>query len=312
MKKKLLLAIGNTWLDKVTINYLVSLFRNKNDIAFHLFSVVPLSGITESQQLLSDLETVANSNPAALQKRAKARTYHQSLKKQLQTAGFSNDQISCEVCFSWSQVSEVIIKKGQAGRYDAVVLGKRDLSMLHQIITGSISYELLTKKHSIPLWIINGTPTTRNFLVPVDCSPHTVNALDHLGFIMQDDQEVEITLFHSSSLLADEHITPQEEIQEKWGKEWCDQHLKADTDGHYHFCAAEQILKEYNIPTAHIHYKYSKSGIEPAQMIVREVKKHTYSTIVMGRRLAKDKNIFKGVSDRVLANVHDVALWILG
>ena len=46
-------------------------------------------------------------------------------------------------------------------------------------------------------------------------------------------------------------------------------------------------------------------------MIVREIKKHAYSTIVMGRRLAKDKNIFKGVTDRVLANVHDVALWVL-
>jgi hypothetical protein len=45
---------------------------------------------------------------------------------------------------------------------------------------------------------------------------------------------------------------------------------------------------------------------------VREIKKHSYSTIVMGRRLAKDKNIFKGVTDRVLANVHDVALWVVG
>jgi hypothetical protein len=66
MERKLLIAIGNTGLDKITINYLISLFRDRNDIAFHLFSVVPLSGITESQQLLSDLETVANSNPVAL------------------------------------------------------------------------------------------------------------------------------------------------------------------------------------------------------------------------------------------------------
>ena len=54
------------------------------------------------------------------------------------------------------------------------------------------------------------------------------------------------------------------------------------------------------------------AGIEPAQVIVREVKKGSYGTIVMGRRLDKEKNIFKGVSDRVLANVHDVALWIVG
>jgi nucleotide-binding universal stress UspA family protein len=311
MERKLLIAIGNTGLDKITINYLISLFRDRNDIAFHLFSVVPLSGITESQQLLSDLETVANSNPVALQKRAKFRTCQQNLKRQFQTAGFNDEQTSSEVCFSWGSVSEAIIEQGQAGLYDAVVMGKRDLSMLQQMITGSISCELWTKNHSLPLWIINGTPATRNFLVPVDCSLHTVNAVDHLGFMLQGDPEVEITLFHSCSLLADEHITPQEEFLEKWGKEWCDQHLRGDSDGHYHFHAAEQILKENNIPTAHIHREKNDSGIEPAQVIVREIKKHSYSTIVMGRRLAKDKNIFKGVTDRVLANVHDVALWIL-
>ena len=148
--------------------------------------------------------------------------------------------------------------------------------------------------------------------MPVDCSVHTLKAVDHLGFILQSDPEVKITLFHSCSLLAHEHITPKEKFYEKWGKEWCDQHLRGDDDGHFHFHAAEQILKENGIPVGHIYRLQLKSGIEPAQMIVREVKKHSYSSIVMGRRLDKEKNIFKGVTDRVLANVQDVALWIVG
>ena len=40
MERKLLIAIGNTGLDKISINYLLNLFRGKNDIAFHLFSVM--------------------------------------------------------------------------------------------------------------------------------------------------------------------------------------------------------------------------------------------------------------------------------
>jgi nucleotide-binding universal stress UspA family protein len=203
------------------------------------------------------------------------------------------------------------LQQGQAGSYDAMVLGKRDLSLLEKMIRGSISSELWIKEHSVPLWLVSGNPNTRNFLVPVDCSVHTLRAVDHLAFILQGDSGAEVTLFHSCSLLSGEHITSKEEFYERWGKEWCDRHLQGDADGHFHFHAAEQILKEYGIPVGHIRRLQLKSGIEPAQMIVREVKKHSYSTIVMGRRLAKEKNIFKGVTDRVLANVQDVALWVV-
>ncbi len=47
-------------------------------------------------------------------------------------------------------------------------------------------------------------------------------------------------------------------------------------------------------------------------MIIKALKAHGYSTIVMGRRLDREKNIFKGVSDRVLAKVDNVALWVVG
>ena len=312
MERKLLVAIGNTGLDNTTINYLISLFQKSTDVKFHLLSVVPLHGVTESQRLLDDLETVATSDPVALKKRKAARSHLLDSGKKLQTAGFNDDQISSEVGLSWGSVSAPLLQQGQAGSYDAMVLGKRDLSLLEKMIRGSISSELWIKLHSIPLWLVSDNPDTRNFLVPVDCSVPTLRAVDHLGFILQGDLEAEVTLFHSCSLLAGEHLTPKEKFYERWGREWCDQHLRGDGDGHFHFHAAEQVLKESGIPAGHIHRLRIASGIEPAQMIVREVKKHSYSTIVMGRRSAKEKNIFKGVTDRVLAHVHDIALWIVG
>ncbi len=78
------------------------------------------------------------------------------------------------------------------------------------------------------LWIVSGEPSGRHFMVPVDCSIHTLNAVDHLGFMLRGDEE------------------------------------------------------------------------------------RDYSTIVMGRRLDEEKNIFKGVSDRVLANIDNAALWVVG
>lgn len=312
MERKILVAIGNTGLDKTTISYLVSLFQDRTDVRLHLLNIVPVHGVTESQQLLGDMEFIAVSRPESLRKRSAARSHLLDLQKKLQAAGFKDEQIHSESLLSLGSIATPLLDQGQAGAYDAMVLGKRDLSVLEKMVSGSISSELWRKDHSVPLWLVSGNPQTRSFLVPVDCSVHTMRAVDHLGFILQGDPQAEITLFHSCSSLAAEHITPRERFHERWGKEWCDQHLKGDADGHFHFHAAEQILKESGIQAAHIHQLRLSAGIEPAQVIVREVKKRSYGTIVMGRRLDKEKNIFKGVSDRVLANVNDVALWIVG
>lgn len=312
MERKILVAIGNTGQDQTTIGYLIDIFRDSPDVKFHLLNIVPLHGVAESQQLLGDVETVATARPTALKKRAAALSHLRDLKNKLLSAGFKDEQIESEANFFYGSVSGPLLRQAQAGAYDAIVLGKRDLSALEKMISGSVSAELWQKGHSIPLWLVSGNPLNRAFLVPVDCTVHTLSAVDHLGFILQGDPGVEITLFHSGSLLAAETITPREKFYPRWGKEWCDQYLQGDGDGHFHFSAAEQILKDSGIPEGHIKRLFLDSGIEPAQVIVREVKKRTFGTLVMGRRQDKEKNIFKGVSDRVLANVNDVAVWVVG
>ncbi len=312
MERKILVAIGNTGLDSVTVKYLGNLFQGRNDVTFDLLSVVPLQGVTESQRLLGDINSIAIAHPVALNKKVSAQHHLSVLKRKLQSTGFTEKQINCQAVFTLSNVAATLLQSGQSGLYDAIILAKRDLSALYKMICGSISSVLWEKDHSLPLWIVSGEPTGRHFLVPVDCSLHTLNAVDHLGFMLQGDEETEITLFHSCSLLADEHITPKETFHAKWGKEWCDQHLRGDDEGHFHFQASMQILKENNIPDKNIHCIRQQSGIEPAQVISQEVKKQIYSTIVMGRRLNEEKNIFKGVSDRVLANINDASLWIVG
>ena len=96
-------------------------------------------------------------------------------------------------------------------------------------------------------------------------------------------------------------------------QEWCDEHLKGEEDDHFHFHASEQILKDAGFPMERVHRLETHKGIEPGQQIVYHIKHDHYGTIVMGRR-GKDvgKGVFRGVSDRVLANVENVAIWIVG
>jgi nucleotide-binding universal stress UspA family protein len=52
--------------------------------------------------------------------------------------------------------------------------------------------------------------------------------------------------------------------------------------------------------------------IEPARAIIRYSEKSNFDNIVLGRRPDSDKGFFKGVSDRVLANAKNSAIWIVG
>ncbi|MEJ2688638.1 MAG: hypothetical protein P8130_01555, partial [Deltaproteobacteria bacterium] len=73
MERKILVAIGKTGLDKTTIDYLVNLLQERKDVRLHLLNVVPLYGVSESQQLLGDTEAIAVSRPESLKKRRAAK-----------------------------------------------------------------------------------------------------------------------------------------------------------------------------------------------------------------------------------------------
>ena len=295
------------------LTYLCKLYCQQPEISFHLLSIVSHSTSQAAKDWLDQSDLLSTVDPATRKRFLSCKSHMANAKKKLLECGFAEGQIETSIRFSQQSVVGDIIHEARKGLYDAIIIGKKDLSLLERMVVGSVSAGILNKNNGLPVWVISGEIKTQKILVPVDCSVHTLAAVDHLAFIIKDNPLVEITLFHSCSLLASGQITSREHFYEKWGKEWCDKHLKGDDDGHFHFSAPEQLLKEAGVPPEKVHRLKSKSGVEPGQMIVHHVKQDNFGTIVMGRR-HKDvnKGIFQGVSDRVLANVNDVAIWIVG
>ncbi len=313
MQKKILVALNGSSLDNWSCEYLLSgLFAQQHDILFHLVTIIPFHKASASMALLGDLESVAKTDKGAVQKKVTAQRHLESLARKFYAAGFSEEQLELECKFGFGTSSATLRTMGQKGMYDALLLSKREIPALLKFVSGSISSEIMEKNHSLPLWIVNGAPGGDKFLVPVDCSQYSLAAVDHLGFMLQNNPTAEVTLFHSGAMLAADHISPREEFHEKWGKEWCDEHLRGNDDGLFHFHASEQVLKEAGISGDRIRCLENTKGVEPAQTIANLAHEKAFSTIVMGRRPEKDKGIFRGVSDRVLANVTDVAVWLVG
>lgn len=313
MGKKILVAVDNTPYHRNIVRYLCGLFADKTDLAIHLINMVPFHAGAASRELLHEQDMLSVMDMPTRKKYEAGKHVVSSAEEKFRRGGFAEGSISSGVHLARAGVVHDIMHEAHNGLYDALVFGKRDLGMLEKAIVGSFTADVLKNNKGMPLWIVNGEVSSNKFLVPVDCTPHTMDAVDHLAFMLKDHPTAEITLFHSGSLLSGEFIAPREQFYEKWGKEWVEEHLQGDKDGHFHFEGPELILQEAGFPVERIHRLQTSSGIEPGQMIVHHVKHDNFGTIVMGRRDQDvSKGIFKGVSDRVLANVNNVALWLIG
>lgn len=313
MERSILVAIDNSWYSAKILHYLCKLFAGQPQLAIHLISIVPCQMSAAGRDWLDPQELISTIDKPTQEKLRAGKMRMRDARKKLLANGFDEQQIFTEVRLSATGVVSEILREMHHGTYDALVIGKKDLSMIEKMVTGSISGEILRRNKGVPVWLVSGDVESEQFLVPVDCSLHTLDAVDHLAFILKDNPRAEITLFHSGALLAAEEITPKEFFYEKWGKQWCDEHLRGDKNGHFHFHATEQILQDAGFPMSRVRRRETKTGIEPGQQIAHHAKGDDYGTIVMGRRGQNvSKGIFQGVSDRVLANVIDVAIWIVG
>lgn len=310
MERKILVAVDGSVYSANTLDYLEGLFGGLADIHLHLLTVVPCGAMPPGKEWLDELDLMSMLSPEASRRFAGAKRAMRDAEKKLARAGMKPEQLSTEVCLSQTTVADDILRKAREGLFDALVIGRRGLGKLEEMFLGSISETVLDKCHDLPVWIVDGQVDSRKFMVPVDGSPETLKAVDHLSFILRDNPFAEITLFHSKAIFA-QH--PTREVHQFHGTrdpDWCAKHLMR-LDSHFH--GPQQLLVDSGFPEERIHRLETHVGIYPSRQIVRQALMDGFGTIVMGRR-GKDasKGLLGSVSGRVLAMAIDTALWVVG
>jgi nucleotide-binding universal stress UspA family protein len=310
MEKKILVAVDGSIYSTNTLHYLEDLFQGCSDIHFHLFSVVPCSTMAAGRQWLDDLELLSSMSPTARHQYTRAKGYLNKFTKQLLRCGFTEKQISSKVQISRAGIANDILVEAKKGLYDALVIGRRGLGKLGELFMGSISKTILDKCHDVPVWVVDGEVKAGKFLMPVDCTPHTLKAADHLCFMIKDLPHAEVTLFHSEAILAQKPVVDPCDFEGQCDTEWCRMHMQR-SDSHFH--GPRQYLKDNGFPADKIHSVETHKGMYPSRQIVRQALMGDFGTIVMGRRdVDTSKGILGSVSGRVLAMAIDTAVWIVG
>jgi len=310
MEKRLLIAVDASIYSSNTLHYLEQLFAHLADIRFHLLSVITCNPSQTASEWLDELELMSTLSKEEQKRCASARKYLNQAVERLERNGISPEHVTTEVKISTTNPAAEVLNVARKGLFDALVLGRRGVSKLEELIMGSVSSTMFEKCHDVPIWIVDGQVDSRKFLVPVDGSHFTLRALDHLCFILKDNPYAEITLFHSAAMFAQTQDMSTDYCSLYLPEDWCSKH-KDDED--IHFLAPRQMLINSGFPPERIHRRETKKGMYPSRQIVRQALIDDFGTIVMGRR---DKEIVKGVfgsvTEKVVAMSVDTTVWIVG
>ncbi len=309
MEKKILVATDGSVYSSNIIHYLSRLFTDLEDIRLHFLCIVPTTALQAGREWMDEMDVMASIGPETNRKFTAAKRFMNEASLQLGRKGIAPEQVTTEVKLSRIGVAKDIIYEAKKGIYDALIIGRRGISKLEELIMGSISATVLEGSGNIPVWIIDGHVDSRKFLVPIDGSTHSLRAVDHLAYILKDNPFAEITLLNSEAMFAKTVPINPEDFYEQWTKEWVEEHLKRP-DSLFH--APTQVLVEGGFPRDKIHHFTTRKGLYPSRQIVRQALIDGFGTIVLGRRPGNiSKGLFKTVSAKVIGMAQDVAIWIV-
>ena len=187
MERHLLVTVSEKHDNLFGVRFLGNFFANKEGMKVTLLYLTP----KPPGRFEADRETELQNKKSE----ATGRKALNEAKRELLKLGFEEEQVSTKLrARRLSKVNE-IIQEGSEGKYDAVVLGRRGLSRLEQSFDESVTSVLFEQEWGFPLWICRKPdPERKHVLACVDGSDSSHRMLDHVGFILGQAQNQDVTL----------------------------------------------------------------------------------------------------------------------
>ncbi len=187
----------------------------------------------------------------------------------------------------FSKVAD-IIQEGEKGAYDAVVLGRRGLSMLEEAFEESVSGRIFKEKVAFPLWLCSSSDRIgKDVLLYLDGSDASFQMADHVGFILAESRKHYIDLLAPESVFSDSSLM--------------DQYI--------------EILTGNNLAPDRIRTQLPVSS-NPARQILKLTEKKAYACVALGKAGSESNllsRLFKGrVCSVLFREMTHASLWLCG
>ena len=217
----------------------------------------------------------------------------ENAKKIFWRAGFPKESVKVQIRDRDKGVARDIVREAKRGN-SCVIVGRRGMSKLKDLVLGSISTKLIEKIAFAPIVVVGKKPKPDAFLLALDCSENAMRAMDYVGSVL-GGSDVDIAIIHVIRSDEKKFIEKSKRTIDSVFEEAKRKLVKSGFD-------------KNQITTKIITGAHSRAGA-----IVQEAKLGGYGTIVVGRRgLSKVQDFIMGrVSNKVIHIAKNHAVWVV-
>lgn len=287
MNRHLLIAVSDNPRAIHGVRFVSSFFSQNSELRLTLFTAFPTGPRVWVEE--KSYETLEDAKESAHKYEQHFRKALDAAKAMLTASGFSERQIRIKCVPQTATKVEDILHEGERGLYDAVVLGKRGLARLEQLVEQSVTEEMLRRNTTVPLWICrNPDEERKNVLLCLDGSEPAYRIADHAAFMLAMERQHAVTLLQVRGPRDTEGV---EEI----------------------FAQGRQIMRENGVEETRVDERVLTAG-KVAPAVLNMAESDGYAAIAVGRTGAGKGllgRIFLGsVSRELLLGLRGSALWL--
>lgn len=201
-------------------------------------------------------------------------------------------KIEIKSIHSRGNTAREIVQEGHKGMYDAVILGRQTSTMLEEFFDYSVGSRVIWEEVDFPLWFCKSPHEMpkKDILLCVDEDAPSQRIADHVGFMLHDNPNHDITMLHVHDSKEKGTATSEDVFA------LCREHLT--TNG-----VPEERIKELVIDSDNV-----------AKAILKHAASKHYAVVAAGRgvhdQTAAEKLFPKSLSVKLLQGLEGSALWI--
>ncbi len=316
-KRKLLVAVDGSEQALEAVRY-VSFLKPVRDfevVLFHVTTRVPDS-FWDLEKEPSYKYRIVSIEAWESQQKEMMEEFMRRAREFLLERGYPEDAVIPKFQERQEGIARDIVGEAQKG-YDAVVVGRRGLSELKDVVLGNIATKLMERLTEVPVWIVGGSPRPEKFLLCMDNSEGARRALDYFARMAAGMEPMEVTLFHAIRGLNVFRQVFGKSFGRNMEKEWLERAERelqsAEKALEPTMAEAVQRLQKAGMVSSSIHRKIARGVSSRAGAVVEEAMEEDHQTIILGRRgLSRVKEFFIGrVSNKVIQLAKDRAIWVV-
>jgi nucleotide-binding universal stress UspA family protein len=308
MRKKVLVSADDSRHSKNAVQYAVQASEFIPDLHYVLFHVQPMISLFLRDEALKNIATKIELEKLQKRNNESAHRLLDEIRNEMVRQGISEERIEIATRQRRLGLAKDILEYSQENRYDAIVIGRRGLTRLQEMVMESASANIIEHSQVTPVWLVDGNVTGSRLVVAVDGSEASLRAIDHLSFMLTGMPSAHITLLHVTSKardycevdFGDEPGDELEDIVARGDKACIDQF----------YAHALQKFKDSGISDKQIETVTIKGG-NTGKAVLKYAEKENCGTLVIGRR-GIEKAFFMGrVSRYIISRASDCAIWLV-